>query len=147
MRSKTKLLYTLLALPLISCQTSERALRHPLSNQILKPRVGHSGLTNNACEEKDSTGKCTKEGIKEYSFDDQTFRDSVNKLGFICNVGGRRFKICLDKPGLCRFSYIKKGALFWKKTKMNEEYIPSLNYQYLLDANTKCFSKEVYPFD
>lgn len=136
----------LFLLLLLGCATSpEIYLRHQLAQQILKPRVGHNGLTNRVCLEYEGP-LCKKPEIQEYSFSDENFRTSVNAMGFICKVASRRFKICLDKPGLCRITYKHSGFLGLGRTKL-EEYIPSSNYQFLIDANTKCFQKNEYDFD
>ena len=83
--------------------------------------------------------------IKEYDLQDANFRKEANDFGFICNLGGKRYKICLDKPGFCRISY-KNGFLGIGKKKI-EEYVPAVPYQYLIDANLKCFNKDEYPFE
>jgi hypothetical protein len=119
--------------------------RHPLSEQILKPRVGFKGLTNRACEVFDKArGECLEYKIEERLLEDAEFRNTANMLGFICLIGGRRFKICEDKPGFCRHTYKRNCFLgiCGKRDKL-EEYIPVERYQFLLDANTRCFDKDM----
>lgn len=148
MHWQTRLLFTtLVVLTSLSCASQDIA-RHALSEQILKPRVGFRGLTNRACDLLDKDQKCKPENrtIKEYLFEDEDFRKTANSLSFVCKVAGKRYKICIDKPGLCRISYIKRGSFLksWKEKK--EEYIPALRYQFLLDAGTVCFSENKYDF-
>ena len=81
--------------------------------------------------------------IKEYLLTDATFRKTANDLGFICNIGNKRYKICPDQPGFCRTWY--KNRFIIKDKKM-VDYIPADNYQFLLDAGTRCFQKDKYPF-
>jgi hypothetical protein len=52
------------------------------------------------------------------------------------------FRICLDKPGLCRATF--EGFIFKKR---KEEYLPAdKKYQFMIDAKTECFNEEAYPF-
>lgn len=135
-----------LSLLLVGCVTSMVYAPHPLVEQILKPRAGYDGkLTNRTCGEYQN-GKCVKESIATYNLEDADFRSSVNKFNFICSIGGRRFKICIDKPGFCRFTYEKSCFLgvFCKKGERLEEYLPVEKYRFLLDADTRCASKEIY---
>jgi len=128
-----------------SCATEQTYPRNALVNQILKPRPGYTGLTNRACEVWDVKNICTTWVIKEYILDEPT-RKTLSGLDFICNISGHRYKVCLDKEGFCRTSYYGCGFLNMKQCK-KEEYLPVSNYQFLLDANTKCFNKYAYPFD
>jgi hypothetical protein len=115
--------------------------QHELSRQILSPRPGHTGLVNRACAARDSE-RCTRWLTSEYSLEDPVFRDTANRLNFVCNVGGKRYRICRDKPGLCRIWFTDCG-LFCSK-KRHEEYLPASGYQFLLDANTVCFNETEY---
>ena len=131
------------------CSEAQIYQQNPLSDQILKPRPGHEGkLTNRACLKFDDD-KCVDEKIAEYDLKDAEFRDRVNKMNFICNLGGRRFKICKDKPGFCRFYRQKKCFLgiCVDDKKLTEEYIPVEPYSFILDAKTRCFQKDLYPFE
>jgi hypothetical protein len=142
---KSKLL--LLALLLNGCVTAEKYPRSPLVEQILKPRQGHTGLTNRACEAWDEKNNCTSWVVKDYDLADSEFRQAANKLGFVCKIAGKRYKVCIDKPGFCRITYEKHCTLgVLCKTKKVEEFLDVSGYQYILDANTLCFSKETHPF-
>lgn len=132
----------LLLLAASSC-ASNVVLRHQLYEQILRPRVGHKGLTNRACD-RQKDGKCLEITVKEYLFEDPAFRQTANELEFICKVGGKRYKICQDKPGLCRITYEKNCNLFGCKSTRLESYLPGSRYQFLLDAKTVCFSRKSY---
>ncbi len=114
--------------------------RHPFSDQILVPRAGHTGLTNGACPL--AVPNCPKVEVVEYKFEDAGFRDLANRLNFICRIGGKRYKICKDKPGLCRITYKKK--LFAKDERI-EEYLPMPEqYPFLLAGNAVCFNEDKY---
>lgn len=128
---------------------------HPLSDQIIKVRAGHEGfLTNRTCGayipgEVAPEKACSDERITRYPLNSPEFRATVNKLNFLCNIGGRRFKICVDKPGFCRFSTGPKKCsgflgLFCKEGERLEEYLPVEQYRFLLDANAKCANKDKY---
>lgn len=128
------------------CSVAPIYAPHPLVEQILKPREGYEGkLTNRTCGEY-VDGKCTKEAITTYDLGDASFREAVNKFDFLCSIGGRRFKICLDKPGFCRFTYKTSCFLgmFCKKGEKLEEYLPVEQYRFLLDADTRCANKGIY---
>lgn len=116
--------------------------RHELLDQILRPRPGHEGkLTNTSL---DATGAVHTD---EYDINDEPTRAKLNTLNFVCNIGGRHFKVCKDKAGFCRFSTTKSCFLFFcKDSDKQEEFIPVYGYQFLLDAKTRCFNKETYPF-
>lgn len=108
-----------------------------LGEQILRPRAGHDGYLTNSHYEVDPISKLNTEIIKSYDFNDAAFRKEANDLDFACKVGDKRFKICMDKPGLCR-KY--KSGWF----SHDEEYLPASNYKLMLDAGTKCFSVNKY---
>lgn len=139
---------------LVACATGPALYpEHPLVDQIIKVRQGHDGmLTNRTCTEKpdpalkDSSPDCPLEHIKDYPLADVDFRQTANRLNFICNVGGKRYKICLDKPGFCRFSYKQDCFLgiFCHPAERLEEYLPVEKYGFLLDANARCAKKEKY---
>lgn len=136
----------LLALLTIGCGAPQIYSPHPLVEQILRPRTGFEGsLTNRTCKKYDGS-KCLGEEIQVYPLNDQAFRESVNKFNFICSIGGRRFKICRDKPGFCRFTYKQSCFLgvFCKPGEKLEEYTPVEQYRFLLDADTRCANKEIY---
>ena len=136
-----------LALPFIMGASCDEKVysEHPLVEKILRPRHGFRGLTNRICHKYDGE-ICQTEQIREYLLEDEEFRSNINKLEFICNIGGRRFKVCLDQPGFCRIQTKCKKFFGMKvncKTKVTE-YIPASNYDFLLSADTKCFNKRLY---
>lgn len=139
----------LLSLSLNACSTAQTKYpRHRLNEQILMVRPGHPGLTNNACEAWDEKGACTTFVVKDYLLTDQTFRNTVNDLGFMCVLGNRVFRVCRDKPGFCRVTYEKKcQAVVFCKRERHEEFIPMEPLQYHLDAATHCFSDDEYPLE
>ena len=120
-----------------------------LINQILRVRSGHpSSLTNGRCvsykqNEKTKHWECEDFRINTHSLADQAVRERLNELGFICSIGKKRFKVCMDKPGFCRFK-TKSTWLGLKKELILEEYIDAAErHQYLLDAATKCVSSKI----
>lgn len=132
-----------------SCATAPTLYpAHPLVDQIIKVREGHDGnLTNRACLAY-SGETCTQDKITLYPLASAEFRETANKLDFLCNIGGRRFKICQDKPGFCRISRGPKKCtlgIFCKEGDPVEiEYLPVEQYRFLLDANARCASKDKY---
>src|SRR5690349_9194366 len=112
---------------LIGCSSTVYP-RHALVAERLIPRKGFTGLTNRVCLEYKGD-ECVRDDIKEYLFSDESFRHTANALGIICRVAHKRYKVCIDKPGLCRFRY--DG---WFNERIIEEYIPQDRYEFLLDA-------------
>lgn len=125
--------------------------RHVLVEQLLKPRDGYTGLTNRACETwSDTDGSCMSYKILEYKFENEATRQELNKLGFICNLAGKRYKICLDKPGLCRIHYEKRCFLgiFCTKRERMEEYLPaSSSYSLFINGGLVCANPSLYPVE
>lgn len=137
-----KILFTLLIH--LGCATPP-VPQHALVDQILSARKGFDGkLTNSHCVD----AACKDLQISAYDLSDSAFRETVNKLDFICNIAGHRWKVCLDKPGFCRLhhecAWWDLGQLFCKE---KWDFIPVEPYQYLIDSRTRCFSKKKYPFD
>lgn len=136
----------LLLLPLLSCANAQLYPQQSLSREILMPRLGHDGkLTNQACLQY-NLDKCMSWGIKEYDLANPAFRDTANAADFICNVSGKRYKICKDKPGFCRIGYQCSRVLgiCSSQTEIETDYIPAIPYQKILDLNVKCFNQSVY---
>lgn len=130
-----KILLLLSLVVVVGCEsTPKKYPSHELQSQILKLRDGK--LSNKS----DS-------GIVKYDLSDETFRKKLNDFGFRCKIGGRRFKICLDKPGFCRHSTeIYKCGLFnlFRCTNRLEEYIAEGESK-LDGSNLRCFSSSTYP--
>lgn len=135
----------LLLLVATGCSTMPN--RHALGQQILKPRPGHAPFLTNKALEKDETGD-VKMVIREYDLRDEKFRALAQRLKFVCKLGKKRYRICKNKPGLCRQHFTKKKRFLKKtKTKRKEEYLPIVaQYNYLLAVKAKCFSIEFYNF-
>lgn len=132
----------------VGCATAPEIYpSHPLVDEIVKVRPGHAGTLTNRAEILGPDGKSTVAVVTEYPLHDPAFRDTVNKLDFLCNIGGKRYKICKDKPGFCRIGSTRScaiGPLFCKDVEAEIDYIPVDNYQFLLDAKARCASKQNY---
>lgn len=135
-----KNVYIIILLTLfIGCSTREPLPPNPLYNQILKVRNGHDGLTNSYCE-KYKGNKCESLKIVTYSLKDPKMRYRLGvELGFICYIAGKRYKVCYDKEGFCRFTYERSNLVF---KKLVEKYIPLHPLEYHIQANTKCYSNK-----
>ncbi len=137
----------LLSFPLLllsGCATSPPSYpQHPLVDQILRPRPGYTGLTNSFCTRFEDD-ECKELVVQDHPLTPE-FRKQLNDFKFICNVAGRRFKICIEKEGLCRYE-IEKRDCFLCRDRVKQVFIPITDYQYLLNANAKCFNRERYPF-
>lgn len=123
-----------------SCSSAPKLYpQHELVEQILKPRPDHKGLTNRVCSSLDSKKQCVWK-VTEYDLNDSSFRSNANTFNFVCNIGGKHYKICEDKPGFCHFTY--KGI--WPFKKKIEDYIPMTNLDFLLSAKTVCANSKIY---
>lgn len=117
---------------------------HALAGQILVPRAGYTGLTEGAY-------RAGKLAVTEYKFEDAEFRDTANRLHFICRMGKKRYMICKDQPGLCRVFYdVKKKCLIGSlgchevDGAQHIEYLPASGYKLFLDSNLVCYSEDKY---
>lgn len=123
---------------LTNCASREALPPNPLYKQILKVRAGHDGLTNSYCK-KYNGNTCEDLHIEVYSLKDPAIRYLIGvELGFVCSIAGKRYKVCYDKEGFCRFHYEKTG-LFSKK--LVETYMPLHPLEYHVRADTKCVTK------
>lgn len=131
--------FFLLWLLVSSCTTIQYP--SPLAQKILKPREGYKGLTNRTCLEY-RLGDCKKASVDVYNLEDESIRKQLNDYKFVCNVGGKRYKICLDRPGLCNITYTKKCFLFiCSKGDMVVTYLPQEPVKGLLEAGVECRSE------
>ena len=115
-----------------------------LINQIVRMRPGYAGLTHRICAKKKWTGECTNWDLIEYQIRNQEGRMRFIDLGFICMVGGRRFKLDPNLPQFVRYGDVDHGWFSPKTT----EIVETLSYkdvQKMVDAGTYCFSERVYP--
>ena len=105
--------------------------RGDLAHQILHVRTG-LGLSSR-----------TVVDVVRYDLADQGMRKQFGDLGFVCKLGGRRFEVCPDQPGFCRYTY----SGFWPFRSQHVEYVAQVEEQRLVQAGTVCFSKRVYDYD
>lgn len=122
----------LLAIALSACETLPK---HPLSKQILRVRQGYDGHLTHRRDDV----------IQAHSLSDPEFRKTLNDLDFICRIGNKRYKVCLDKPGYCRRKFEQKCFIFCGKRKLIwEKYLPASDHLFLVAAGTTCFNKHIY---
>jgi len=118
-----------------------------LAKQRLIPRPGHEGkLTNQVCL-KFYGDKCEQKSLKEYDLQDANIRKQLNEFKIACNVGGKRYRICKDEPGLCRSEKVcvKWGKTLFQRKKVCREHgvkktvLHAVNdYEFLLNGATEC---------
>lgn len=119
----------------------------PLSEQRLIPRPGNDGhLTNQICL-KFYGGECEERSLKTYDLRDIKIREKLNEFRFACKVGGKRYRICKDEPGLCRSEQIclKWGTKLISRDKVCREwgvkksFLHAISqYDFMLDGATEC---------
>lgn len=142
-----------LLLLLLGCATTPELFpEQPLADQRLKLRTDRVGeLTYSVCLAKDpKTGHCTNQVIKGIDLRKESERKRLNDLNFVCNLNGDRFKICKDSAGLCEIGRKKECTLviFCKETPVVVRRIDAVeDAQRLIDAGTRCFSRDKYPFN
>lgn len=113
----------------------------PLSEQILTARPGKPCLSHRSYV---LAGKTWVEKIIQYDLEDALVREAMFEMQFICNIGGKLYKVCLDAPGFCRVSYERN--FFSKKPVL--DFIPiKEKYDFLVQARTTCFSQLKREFD
>lgn len=129
---------------LAGCQTSPILKRSEVIDQILRPRPGFAPhLTNQIIKDG-------KPEVVTYDLSSQETRTLLNELKFICKLSGRRFYVCLDKPGICRNTFETKdrGWFRSKKTIKRVEFKDiATEYELFLAAKLVCFSQESYQWD
>jgi hypothetical protein len=123
---------------------SQGSPRSEVSHQIMKPRDGYKGLTNQICLQYKFAGGCEKYDVVEYDLNDAKVRSDLISFGFVCKIAGRRFKIDPDQAGFARYEAKRACWLFCKKKVEIVERVPVSNYKYLIDAGTVCYSERVY---
>jgi hypothetical protein len=140
-------------LGVVACATAPTYYpEHPLVDQILKVRAGHKGMLTNRTVGPGATPKDPPvEKITEYPIADPEFRKTANKLDFICNIGGHRYKLCLDepgkyRPGFCRISHDQRCFLgvFCSMGEQRIEFLSADDFDFLLKSNARCANKNKY---
>ena len=124
-----------------------------LVNQRLAPRTGHDGfLINQICKgEINERGECNGvTSFERYDLRNPETREGLNKLRFACNVGGRRYRISMDQPGLIRQELgcleYKKKPISRKKYCSKEGIVKTdfidatTKYQHLINGATECLA-------
>jgi len=161
---KNSFLLVLLLSLLASCSTLEEkvkpkeyhegiSLDHKnMVNQRIAARTGHDGfLVNQICKEFDPEGNCTGAiSFERYDLRDPEIRKILNDFRFACYVGGKRFRISMDRPGLIRQ---EEGCTKYKKKLITRdeycaetgvvktEYLDAVEkYYYLIAGATECRS-------
>lgn len=118
----------------------------PLLEQIVRMRAGYpKGPTNRACLETDWWGKCSHVDTLEYDFYDAAVRARFVELNFVCELGGRRYKIDPDAPQFVRYQRKRKCWLFCPEETTKVEPVPLSDTQRLLDGALTCYSERSYP--
>ena len=90
--------------------------------------------------------------VAEYDLADQNFQVEANKLGIVCHMNKKRYKICMNekdssgKPmvGFCRITYEKPCFLFCAKKRV-VDFLSATPYQNVLDSGVRCYNEDTYP--
>lgn len=117
----------------------------PLIEQIVRVRKGYRGLTHQTCVEFDWWGKCSKMTVIEYDMMDAAVRERFVQNAFICQFGGRRYKIDPELPQIVRYQRSRNCWLFCPEVTEKVEPVPFVEVQKLLDGALTCYSERTYP--
>lgn len=139
----------LLLLFLAACSSTPPVYeRGPLVDLILKARPGYQGLTSQRCEQwaKPKVGetkrKCLKKDVKVFDLADDKQRLQLHGLRFVCDVMGRRYRICKEIHGLCQQTTVRSGFLgMGREIKLTSVLTVEENMQFLIDSDTTCLSQ------
>ncbi len=114
--------------------------KHVLKDQILTVHPDFKGLVNHICKEYDWKSNCKKWDLEKYDLSDPAVRSSLQRLQFVCKVGGKMFVPCPDKNGLCRYTYGKRPFLgiIGKKPRKEEFLSFDIEHSFLISAKTTC---------
>lgn len=118
-----------------------------LVDQIVAYRPNHSGLTHQVCSKYDWKQDCLNMDLIDYDMQDAATRKRFVDNGFVCSIGGRRFKIDPDNPRFVRYKQNKNCFLFicTNGDTVINEWILASDTQKLLDGHTRCYSERTYP--
>lgn len=122
-----------------------------MSRQRLTPRPGHEGsLTNRICRKWEGS-ECKEVSVISYDLNDPNVRYQLNEFKFACNVAGSRYRVCLDRAGLCRTEMTQEckkwGKTFFRRATVCREWGNRIDtkfidinasYQFLINAATEC---------
>jgi len=134
--------WSLIALLINSCASLYEVYSRPeLVRQILRPYRGKEPkLVNSSCVKYNALGNCVDMSLAEYDINDDSVRNTLIKLNFICIVGGKMYRFAEKAPGLVREEY--RETFFGNRKQIYHDYIPILEYDFLISAGTECFKSE-----
>lgn len=114
--------------------------RQPLVKQRLVVREAYPGLTNSRTIQEEGDKEPSLE-VKSYDLEDAGVRRLLIDLQFRCMVGQKRYKICPDRAGFCRYECEKKW--FGRRGKCSiTSYIPLEPRIYHVESGTVCRSEK-----
>lgn len=131
-----KLLLGLLIL--VGC-VSAPSVRQPLIEQEI--RVRPDGFSNQICVKRNAKDECEQKDTVIYDLSDQATRDRLIEVKMICNVGGKRFRVCAKAPCLysSKTNVVKfLGIVIRRELVVDETITMPEGLQELLDKKTYC---------
>ena len=123
-------------LSLVSCGQKKKVVdpeHSPLSRQRLVFRS--VGLSNRTCVDD----KCS---LKVYDINNADTRKLLNDAGFVCQIGGKRYRICKSYAGFCRRTEqcAKKFLWVFHCQRYVTKYISITHHDYLKSVGVICKS-------
>lgn len=141
----TSILFTFMMF-LAGCVAPQQYEHGGLIQQLLRPHRDYPGfLVNQVCRGYEGS-KCIKWDLEKYDLKSETDRIRLNNVKLECNLAGRRYGACLDRPGYCsREMRVKKFlGIVIKKEFVVVDYIPAVeSHQRLVDAVMKCMAQDL----
>ncbi len=125
----------------LGCASAPVYPQNVLADQTLYPHPDFPGLVNRACLERDGED-CVKWNAVVHDTADPGVRQNLQRLTFMCDVGGKLYHPCKDRNGLCRVTYGSRPVLgiIGKKPK-KETFLslaPGPDRDFLIAAKTIC---------
>lgn len=135
---------------LLACSSAPIYERGPFPTLLLTAVPGHEGkLVNQTCLKRDAREECERWDMKEWDLRDTLERERLRQARLVCEVAGKYFSACVERPGLCHQTHVETKWLLgikWlplKRELRAIDYIDAeADYRRLLDGNTRC---EVQP--
>ncbi len=118
-----------------------------LSEQFLYPHPGYPGLVNRACT-RYTKGDCSDWSVQVQDTSNPQVRANLQRLRFVCDVGGREFYPCADRNGLCRNTFSRKWFLAKKEKRV--EFLslePGPDKDFLISARAMCHRYGAYEME
>lgn len=115
------------------------SVRQPLLDEEI--RVRPQGFTNQICLERKFDGTCTKIDVAIFDLSIADTRARLREVELICDVAGKRYRVCGDEPCIyTQHEEVKRflGIPVSRKIVVDDKIYMPQQLQKLLDTQTYC---------